>query len=152
MGDANSSLEGAIGAPDPCGQCFTMAKLCVLSKKCYKQDETFWRECPRKMKIKNRKVESSETPVCPYPRSTHTVEQRIAWLASCKSCCCRRFSRLVPHSNDQHRRLAIVVRRRRLVAGPAALRRGEGRQSTVLEGQRQGRGRRRGFRVRGWTS
>ncbi len=33
------------------------------------------------------------------------------------------------------------------VTGPAALRRGEGRQSTVLEGRRQGRGRRRGFRV-----
>ena len=95
----------------------------------------------------------ADVPVCPYPRSySSTIEQRIAWLASCKSCCCRRFSRLVPHSNDQHRRLAIVVRRRRLVAGPAALRRGEGRQSTVLEGRRQGRGRRGGFRVRGWTS
>ena len=57
----------------------------------------------------------ADVPVCPYPRSySSTIEQRISWLASCKSCCCRRFSRLVPHSNDQHRRLAIVVRRRRL--------------------------------------
>ena len=76
----------------------------------------------------------ADVPVCPYPRSySSTIEQRIAWLASCKSCCCRRFSRLVPHSNDQHRRLAIVVRRRRLCH------RGGSRRSS--------KGRRRGFRV-----
>ena len=51
----------------------------------------------------------ADVPVCPYPRSySSTIEQRIPWLASCKSCCCRRFSRLVPHSNDQHRRLAYT--------------------------------------------
>ena len=76
----------------------------------------------------------ADVPVCPYPRSySSTIEQRISWLASCKSCCCRRFSRLVPHSNDQHRRLAIVVRRRRLCH------RGGSRRSS--------KGRRRGFRV-----
>ena len=97
----------------------------------------------------------ADVPVCPYhPRSySSTIEQRIPWLASYKSCCCRRFSRLVPHSNDQHRRLAIVVRRRRLRHRP---RRAPLRQGAAVDGPRRAETRTReeaGISSRrGWTS
>ncbi len=96
----------------------------------------------------------ADVPVCPYPRSySSNIEQRIAWLVSCKSCCCRRFSRLVPHSNDQLRRLAIVVRRCRLRHQP---RRASSRQGAAVDGPRRAETRTReeaGISSRrGWTS